>query len=315
VLKVDGLSKDKTLRANEENLRQMIDNIPGLVFTATAEGEIEFVNKQVLEYTGRKYDELKGWQVTDLVYPDDLPKVIEELQRSLETGQSRNVEHRVRGGDGTYRWFEVRRLPERNDEEQIVRWYLLLTDIHERKRAEDALRANEHNLRVMIDTLPGLISTHDAAGEIESVNRPLADFFGKAAEHIKDGASFIHPDDRQNLIALWRHSVETGAPFEAVARLLGAQGQRWFSTRGLPLRDTEGRILRWYVLLTDIEDQKRAEEALRADIEVRRQVEDQLRENQTHLLEMQALTRSGSGRLNLKRINFYASVSSLAIWQ
>ncbi len=89
-------------------------------------------------------------------------------------------------------------------------------------------------------------------------------------------------------------------PYETVERLLGVRGYRWFNVRGLPLRDADGRILRWYFLLTDLEDQKRAEEALRADIEARKLAEAKLRESEAHLLEVQRLTRTGSFRLHAK---------------
>jgi len=76
-----------------------LDLIPGFVFSATADGHIEFVKQQLMEYTGRTLEELKRWTVTDLVHPDDLPRVLDELRRSIETGESQSVEHRVRGAD------------------------------------------------------------------------------------------------------------------------------------------------------------------------------------------------------------------------
>jgi PAS domain S-box-containing protein len=169
----------------------------------------------------------------------------------------------------------------------------------ERKRVEDALVASEYNLRLMINSIPALIATMKPEGDVEFVNQPVSDFFGKTTEELKDWAHLIHPDDRERVIAMWRRSIETGVPYETVERLLGVRGYRWFNVRGLPLRDQNGCILRWYFLLTDVEDQKRAEEALRADIEARKQVEQQLRENEDHLLEMQALTRTGSFRLDI----------------
>ena len=258
---------EEALRESEQSLRLMIDGIPGLVFTATAEGEIEFVNQRILDYTGRKLDDLKRWQVTDLVHPDDLPKLIEELRRSIETGQSQSVEHRVRGADGTYRWFDVHRLPERNKEARIVRWYLLLTDIHERKRAEDALRSREQSLQLMVDSIPGFVVTLSPKGEVEVLNRQTLEYFGKTIEELKNWATSdaVHPDDLPHVIESWRHSVETGEHYVMELRQRRADGvYRWFQSRALPTRDAQGRINGWYMLLTDIDDRKRAEEALRS---------------------------------------------------
>jgi len=104
-------------------------------------GEIEFLNRQTLEYFGRTQGQLRDWALIDAVHPDDLPRVIQERKRSIETGQIYDIEHRCRRADGVYRWFQVRGLPVRNAEGKISVWYLLLTDIDDLKRAEAELRA------------------------------------------------------------------------------------------------------------------------------------------------------------------------------
>jgi PAS domain S-box-containing protein len=278
---------EDALRVSERNLRLVINGIPGLVFTATAEGEIEFVNQQILDYTGRTLEELRHWQVTDLVHPDDLPEVIEELQRSIETEQSRGVEHRVKGADGTYRWFEVRRLPERNKEGRFARWYLLLADIHDRKLAEEALHASERGLRLIFETIPGFVWTMTAAGDIELVSQQMLEYFGRTVEELKQWSRFVHPDDRMRVIEYWRRTIETGEPYDVEHRLGRADGvYRWFHGRGRPLRDANDCIVRWYNLLTDVEERKQAEE--------------KLRRSEWNLLEAQRLGHSGSWSLDVK---------------
>ena len=270
---------EESLRASEQNLRLMIDGIPGFVFTATTEGEIEFVNKRISEYTGRTLEDLKRWQVTDLVHPDDLPKLIEELRRSIESGESQSVEHRVRGADGTYRWFDVHRLPERNKDGRIVRWYLLLTDIHERKRVEDALRAAESDLRLIFETIPGFAWTMSANGEVDVVSQQMLEYFGKTHEDLKDWSSFVHPEDRERVIAYWKRTIETGELYEVEHRLRRADGTyHWFQGRGRPLQNAEGRVVRWHNLLTDIDDRKRAEKALEEAYGEIRRLTDRLRD-------------------------------------
>ena len=270
---------EQALRASEQNLRLMIDGIPGFVFTATAEGQIEFVNQRILDYTGRTLEDLKRWQVTDLVHPHDLPKLIEELQRSIETGQSQSVEHRVRDVEGTYRWFDVHRLPERNKEGRIVRWYLLLTDIHERKRTEDALRAAERDLRLIFETIPGFAWTMTAEGEVDVVSQQMLEYFGQRREDLEDWSSFVHPEDRERVIAYWKRTIDTGQPYEVEHRLRRADGTyRWFQGRGRPLQNAEGRVVRWHNLLTDIDERKHAEKALEEAYEEIRRLTDRLRD-------------------------------------
>jgi PAS domain S-box-containing protein len=272
---------EDALRASERNLRLMINGIPGFVFTATAEGEIEFVNQQILDYTGRTIEELKRWQATDLVHPDDLPKLIEALRRSIETGQAQSVEHRVRGADGSYRWFEVRRLPERNEAGRIIRWYLLLADIHDRKRAEEALRASEQNLRLMVDNIPGFIATMTAGGELEAANRQSLEYFGMTMEGLKNWTTngAIHPDDLQGVIKAIEQGIAAGQPFEWESRGRRADGAyRWHRSRCHPQRDQTGRLLRWYILVTDINERKHAENALVKAYEEIRRLTERLRD-------------------------------------
>jgi PAS domain S-box-containing protein len=144
---------DEILRARELSWRQIVDNIPGLVATMGAKGEVEFLNRQTLAYFGKTNEELKHWALTDAVHPDDLPRVIEARIKSIEQGRLYEVEHRCRRADGVYRWFQVRGLPVQDSEHRITAWYLLLTDIDDRKRAEEKLQQSEENLRTITDTI------------------------------------------------------------------------------------------------------------------------------------------------------------------
>src|SRR5258708_1554205 len=128
------------LHTSEESFRLIADRIPALVSTMTAEGEVEFVNQQVLDYFGKSHEELKSWATSDIVHPDDLPRAIQARKRTLETGESQEPEQRLRRADGAYCWFQSRCSPARDREGRIIRWYVLYTDIEERKQAEDRLQ-------------------------------------------------------------------------------------------------------------------------------------------------------------------------------
>jgi PAS domain S-box-containing protein len=132
---------------NSENklrsLRLIVDTIPGLVCTLNAAGEVELLNRQVLEYFGKTTEELKNWVTSDAVHPDDLPRLIDAWRHSVETGQPYAYEFRQRRADGVYRWFQSRALPARDTEGRIAGWYMLLTDIDDRKKAEEELRRSK----------------------------------------------------------------------------------------------------------------------------------------------------------------------------
>ena len=130
----------EALRASELNFRLIVNTIPGLVTTRTAEGKVEFVNQQTLEYFGKTPEEVESWATNDVVHPDDLPHVIAAYTSAIETGTPYDHEHRCRCADGVYRWFHSRGLPARDREGRITRWYFLRTDIDKRKQAEDRLQ-------------------------------------------------------------------------------------------------------------------------------------------------------------------------------
>src|SRR6267142_801684 len=134
---------EEDLRASEESFRLIVDSIPGLVATMTAQGELEFVSQQCLDYFDMTIDTFKGWTTSDIVHPDDLSRVLATWRRSFETGRPYDSEYRIRRADGVYHWFHVRALALRDTEGHIIRWYALHTDIDDRKRVEEALRASE----------------------------------------------------------------------------------------------------------------------------------------------------------------------------
>ena len=259
------LQQTRLLRESDRKSRLLVDSIPGLVALLTASGEVEFVNRQIVEYTGRNLQELKSWGTDDTVHPEDLPLVAEAFTQSIVSGSPYQIVQRLRRSDGVYLWFQNNGFPLRDGDGHIVRWCVLLTDIDERKRAEDALRESERESRLIVDSIPGFIAAFTPGGELEFVNRPILEYFGKTIEELKrwgtGGAT--HPEDLPRMVELFTHSMASGDPFEWEIRARRFDGvYRWFQSRGFPLRDMNGHIVRWYNLLIDIDERKRAEEAL-----------------------------------------------------
>src|SRR5215831_1973143 len=130
-----------------EEIRQLhqsfVDSVPGLVSILTPSGELIVVNTQLVDYCGRGLDELKEWGTNDTVHPEDLPRVIEIFSHAIASGEPYDLEMRVRRFDGVYRWFQTRGRPYRDSSGQIARWFGLLTDIDDLKRAQEELRRNE----------------------------------------------------------------------------------------------------------------------------------------------------------------------------
>jgi PAS domain S-box-containing protein len=126
---------EDALRDSERSLRSAIDGIPGLVGVLAPNGEVEAVNRQILEYCGQSLEEFRNWGTNRTVHPDDLPHVAEVFTRSIAAGIPYHLEQRMRRFDGEYRWFDNRGVPLRDDSGRITRWYVLLTDIEDRTQA------------------------------------------------------------------------------------------------------------------------------------------------------------------------------------
>ncbi len=263
---------NERLRESERNSRLILDNIPGLVALLTPAGAVEFVNRQILDYTGQTLEELNQWGTNGTVHAEDLPHVAEVFTQSIGSGQPYEIVQRLRRSDGSYRWFQNNGFPLRDARGHIVRWCVLLTDIDERKRAENALLESEHDSRLIVDSIPGFIATFTPSGEVEFVNRPTLDYFGKTFDELRhwETGGVTHPEDLPRVVALFTQAITsgdtpTGDSFVWELRARRFDGvYRWLQSRLFPLRNTKGHIVRWYNLLIDIDERKRAEEALRS---------------------------------------------------
>jgi PAS domain S-box-containing protein len=258
---------EEALRESERESRLILDNIPGLVGLLSATGYVEVVNRQLLEYFGQTLEELRQWGTNGTVHPEDLPHVAEVFTRSIESGSPYNIVQRFRRSDGVYRWFENGGFTLRDAEGRVTRWCVLLTDIDERKRAEDALRESEFESRLIVDSIPGLIAVFNPGGELEFVNRQIVEYFGRTLEELRQWGTddTTHPDDKTRIVEFFTRAMALGAPFEMESRARRSDGvYRWHQSRGFPLRGTDGQIVRWYNLIIDIDERKRAEEALAA---------------------------------------------------
>jgi PAS domain S-box-containing protein len=255
---------EAALRAKELSFALTVDSIPGMVHTMTATGGVEFVNHQILDYFGKTLEELNDWH--RLIHPDDRSRVVDGWIHSVETGEPYDMEHRVLVADGSYRWMHTRGLPLRDINGHIVRWYNLLTDVDERRRAEEALRESERESRLIVETIPGFVAMMSASGEVDSVNRQLVEYCGQPLAAMREWGTngTVHAEDLPNVAKVFGDAIRSGQPYDFEARIRRFDGvYRWFQVRGLPLRDTNERIIRWYVLLSDIDERKRAETELR----------------------------------------------------
>jgi PAS domain S-box-containing protein len=136
---------EDALRSSEQNLQLTLDTIDGLVTTVSPSGELEFANRRLLEYTGNTIEELKT--NTGILHPDDSERVKGQWTHALRTGEALYSETRIRRHDGVFRWFVMTALPLTDQDNRILRWCNLITDVHDRKEAEEKLRQTQEDLR------------------------------------------------------------------------------------------------------------------------------------------------------------------------
>src|SRR5262249_11855260 len=151
---------------------------------------------------------------------------------SIETGHIYDVEYRARRADGVYRWFQVRGLPVRNPEGTITGWYFLLTDIEDRKKAEEALQLSERNLSLTINAIPAIIAVLRTDGSIVYGNQAFSDYTGVAVDDMQNAdfrSRVFHPEDVERLREERRVALTSSLPFENEQRALGKDGRyHWF---------------------------------------------------------------------------------------
>jgi len=173
---------EEVLRASELDARSALDNMPGLLARLSPDGIPEIFNRPYLQYLGKTVEEIKKWQTSDIIHPDDFARTIEVLGAAISTGQPFDFEYRARRFDGVYRWFQSRLAPVRNAEGQILHWNALATDIDDRKRAEEALDRSRSELAhvTRVTTLNAL-----TASIAHEVNQPLSGIVSNAGATLR----------------------------------------------------------------------------------------------------------------------------------
>jgi PAS domain S-box-containing protein len=264
---------EDVVSASEKTLRLIVDGIAGLVAIMTREGEVEFVNNQVLEYFGKTIGELKGWSTSEAVHPDDLPQAVAAWRHSVETGDPYDIDHRLRRADGAYRWFHSRGLSLRDAEGGVVRWYNLLTDIDERRRGEEKLRRSEAYLsEAQKLSHTGSFGWNVSSGEIFWSEETYKIF--EYARAVKPRSELvlqrIHPDDRDLAQQTIDRATEARANLDFEHRLLMPDGSVKYVQVLARALETSSVNLEYVGAVTDVTAAKRAEQRIRqSEMEVR----------------------------------------------
>ncbi len=267
-LEIKVVERTSELNRSERELRDVIDTIPAIAWSALPDGSNSYVNSRFVEYCGMPPEQIAGSGWHAATHPDDLERHNAKWLACVGSGKPFEDEVRFRRADGQYRWHLQRGVPLRDDAGNIVKWYGVLTDIEDRKRAEDKIREQETELRQVLDFAPQLIAVTGSNRERIYANRGTLDYLGISLDEWRQrniGAE-IYPDDWERIRATMDRAWSVGSAYELELRVRKGDGSyRWLLARYNPVRDDDGQIIRWYVACTDIEDRKRAEERLQQE--------------------------------------------------
>jgi formate hydrogenlyase transcriptional activator len=257
----------EVIKDSETNLRRVIDTIPTLAWCNSPDGPNEFLNKRWHEYTGRSHEESTGWGWQAAFHPEDVPPMMKKWRELLASGESGEIEARLRRHDGVYRWFLIRVEPFHDERGQLLRWYGTSTDIDALKQTQEKLREDEQELRRITDAIPQAIVVLDPSGAPVYANYATLDYAGLTAADVvapRFRERLFHSDDLERFRDERKAALCRGVPFEAELRARRKDGAyRWFLIRYNPFRNEQGQLTRWYATGTDIDDRVRAEERTR----------------------------------------------------
>ena len=305
--RLHGVMVDVTSRKENEQLLRKQANLLNLTHDAILVRDM----KGTILYWNRGAEELYGWpaeqaigqvahELFRTVFPVPLDQIMGELTR---TGRwEGELLHTKRDGvtvNVASRWSL-----QRDDKSTPIAILTTNNDIRERKQAEGKIRQSEAELRQLVDVIPQQVFVFGADWNPLFANRRELEYTGLMVREMQSKdmvAGVFHPEDLKKLELARARASSDGAPFEIEARIRGKDGQfRWFLIQDNPLRDEEGNVLRWYGTRTDIEDRKRAEEALRR--------------SKAYLDDAQRLTRTGSWAYEAGGGRVYWSEENCRIW-
>jgi formate hydrogenlyase transcriptional activator len=267
------------------NAQLLVDSIPGLIHTATPDGSLDYFNKPWLEYLGVTLDKVTGWNWTAFVHPEDVEGILTKWRACLATGEIFEHETRIRRANGEYRWMFHRKVPLRDANGNIVKWYGSSLDIEERKTAEEALRNSEAYLAEAQRLSQTGSWANAATGEprywSEECYRVLGFDPAEPLPSLETIFQRIHPDDRAAMREQLDRGIRDKADFEVDMRIVHPiTGIRNIRSICHAVVDARGGLREMVGTVIDITEHRRAEEAIRR--------------SEAYLAEAQRLSHTGS---------------------
>ena len=249
---------------SEERYRTLFASAPMAVFVCDRNAVIQQYNHRAVELWGREptcgvekhCGSTRLWLPDGTLLPHDQSPMVDVLRTGVP---AHNVEVFIERPDGSRLPVLVNFAVLKNAQGEVTGAITSFIDITERKQAEDKTRQAEERLRFVMDSMPQKIFTAKPNGDVDYFNPIWTEFTGLPFEQIRDWGwtQFIHPEDVDENVRVWQHSIDTGEPFQFEHRFRRADGEyRWHLSRALPMRNAEGRIVMWIGSSTEVHEQQ-----------------------------------------------------------
>jgi PAS domain S-box-containing protein len=261
---------EEALRASEERHRTFNAMTALAVWNAEPSGEIVTDVYGWSELTGQTRDQYQGSGWLEALHPEDKARVLEDWQHALRDTASIDAEYRVRRKDGTYAYVRDQGIPLRRPDGSVREWIGTVTDIDKRKTVEEALRISEERYRTLTTATTSAIWNATASGEIVGECHGWENMTGQTPQQYRGWGwmELVHPDDKDRTIEIWQRSLRNAIPVDVCYRNRRRDGSYGYvRAQGAPVCNPDGSVREWIGTLVDIDDQKRAEEALRTSHE------------------------------------------------
>ena len=251
------------VRQAERQFRALANSIPQHVWITDSTGSAIWYNDKWYNYTGKNPEDVLGSSWMNLLPPDQVSEVKDKIRETVNTGGLWENSCQIKSRTGEWRWFLSRGTPIRDEQGKVTHWFGTNTDITEQKETEEELQRSKEKFRFLINSIPSIAWTAEPDGSLDFLNERFYQYTGDKPGHPlhADWNQFIHPDDFDRVKKLWFQVLEKGHPFRFEFRLKGASDgkYRWHLSNAVPVKDSQGHVIKWFGLTVDIEDQKRAQ--------------------------------------------------------
>jgi len=336
---------EEVIKDNEKRFRELIESLPQLYWRCRVDGPCDYLSKQWVDYTGIPEEEQLGYRWLEQLHPDDRDRTVSEWMEKVKTGESFDIEFRIRRNDAVYHWFKTRAVPMRDAEGNIIKWFGSNTDFEEIKKAEEALRETNEYLENLFNYANAPIIVWNPSLIITRFNHAFENLSGYSAEEVRGKKiDVLFPKEQINSSLKLIKRAVSGERWETVeieiqrkdgelrivlwnsANILDKDGKTVVATiaQGHDITErkrAEQETIRLLessehsrqTLLNILEDQKRAEEeVVKLNTELEQRVSQRTSQLELANKELEAFSYSVSHDLRapLRHVNGYAELLS-----